>query len=715
MARIRIKLRNTTKTLSVGALLIYLGIGVLFVCIFWQFSYLMIGKSLDDEDLVAHGEEKFSRTSQIEAARGRILDRDGNVLASDMEAYRIALITDSSYSNHVSDPEAAAEKIAEVIDMDEDEIEKRIKEGIEEERFQIELGKEGRELSYNDKKTLEEAEIPGIVFIAETKRFYPNGDFASHLIGYAEKNQDTGEFEGSLGIERAYDEKLKGQDGGLDYLKDLWGYIVPGTDSVAEAKNGSDVQLTIDSNIQMYLEDSLDTMEEHFEPEGTFAVVADAKTGEILASGQRPSFNPRTREGFGESWLNMLYQHSFEPGSTFKVFGLAAAIDSGVYDPNAVYESGSYDVDGHTIYDWEPEGWGDITYNEGMQYSSNALMMILQEKVGEDKMLEYYKDFGFGQVTGSEFPNEQSGTLAWDAELQRKTTSFGQTSTVTPIQMIQGMTAILNGGKMKKPYIVESITDSESGEVIEENDETVVRQVISEEAADRTQDEINTFVGGSMERNPQYLLEDYEVAGKSGTAQVIDPDGGGYLKGDYQFLTSFIGYAPEDDPEVIVYYGVKLASKNKSDTWDIGVMPGFNPLMERTLKYLTVGEEDGESPEPVKIEDYTGKMISDVPAAANDSIQTIILGDGEEVVDHYPKNDKLLPYETFFIKTDGQLKMPDLTGLSKREVIMFGDFAGMDVTVEGEGYVNGQSIDPGIVLEDGQELKVTLSSNDPED
>ncbi|MHC0552725.1 PASTA domain-containing protein [Salinicoccus sp. CNSTN-B1] len=144
-------------------------------------------------------------------------------------------------------------------------------------------------------------------------------------------------------------------------------------------------------------------------------------------------------------------------------------------------------------------------------------------------------------------------------------------------------------------------------------------------------------------------------------------------------------------------------------------MPGFNPLMERTLKYLTVGEEDGESPEPVKIEDYTGKMISDVPAAANDSIQTIILGEGEEVVDHYPKNDKLLPYETFFIKTDGQLKMPDLTGLSKREVIMFGDFAGMDVTVEGEGYVNGQSIDPGIVLEDGQELKVTLSSNDPED
>src|SRR5690625_5013588 len=255
----------------------------------------------------------------------------------------------------------------------------------------------------------------------------------------------------------------------------------------------------------------------------------------------RPSFNPQTREGFGNSWLNMLYQYSFEPGSTFKVFGLAAAIAEGEYDPDATYESGSYDVDGHTIYDWEPEGWGNITYNEGMQYSSNALMMILQDKVGEDKMLEYYQDFGFGQTTDSEFPREVPGVIAWDEELQRKTTSFGQTSTVTPIQMIQGMTAILNGGEMKKPYVIDSITDPNTDEVLYDGKESVVRQVISPEAAEKTQEEINTFVGGSMERNPQYQLDDYEVAGKSGTAQIIDPENGGYMTGDYEFLTSFIG------------------------------------------------------------------------------------------------------------------------------------------------------------------------------
>lgn len=716
MARIRFKLGDKTKRLSVGALLIYLGIGVLFVCIFWQFSYLMIVKTLDDEDLVAHGQDKFSRSAEMEAERGQITDREGNVLASDMESYRLALITDSDYPNHVTDPEKAAETLAGVIDMEQKDIEARIKEGIEKEQFQVEFGREGRDLSYNQKKTLEESGTAGLVFVPETKRFYPNGDFASHLIGYAEESGGSDELSGQMGLERAYDDVLSGQDGTIDYTQDLWGYIVPNSDTVKPPQDGANMKLTIDSNIQLYLEDSLDTMEEHFEPEELFAVVADAETGEILASGQRPSFNPRTREGFGNSWLNMLYQYSFEPGSTFKVFGLAAAIAEGEYDPDATYESGSYDVNGHTIYDWQKEGWGNITYNQGMQYSSNALMMLLQDKVGEDKMLEYYRKFGFGEPTGSEFPNEPSGILAWDNELQRKTTAFGQSSTVTPIQMIQGMTAILNGGKMKKPYVVDEITDPETGEVIHDGKETVVRQVIPEEAADKTQEEINTFVGGSEDHNSQYLLDDYEVAGKSGTAQIIDPEGGGYMDGDYEFLTSFLGYAPEDDPEVIVYYGIKLASKNKSDTWDYGVMHGFNPLMERTLKYLEVeGADDGAGGEAVEVGDYTGQPLSEAEPAAEDTIQTIITGDGEEIVDHYPKNDTLLPYDTFFVKTDGEQLMPDLQGLSKREALMFGEFMGIDVSVEGEGFIQEQSVKPGTPIDEETSLELTLSSNDPND
>lgn len=188
------------------------------------------------------------------------------------------------------------------------------------------------------------------------------------------------------------------------------------------------------------------------------------------------------------------------------------------------------------------------------------------------------------------------------------------------------------------------------------------------------------------------------------------------MDGDYEFLTSFMGYAPEDDPEVIVYYGIKLASKNKSDTWDYGVMHGFNPLMERTLKYLEVeGGDDGTGGEAVEVGDYTGQPLSEAEPAAKDTIQTIITGDGKEVVDHYPKNDTLLPYDTFFVKTDGEQLMPELKGLSKREALMFGEFMGIDVSVDGEGFVQKQSVSPGTPISEDTALELTLSSNDPND
>ena len=715
MVKIRRKIRLNNSKTTPGALLIYFGIGVLFLLIIGQFIRLMIFQTIDDEDLVARGEDKYSVSSVSQAERGDITDRSGNILASDMEAYRVVVITDENYPNHVSNPEETAKILSEVIDMDKKEIQELIEKSIEEGRFQMELGQAGRNISYNDKNFLQDSEATGLVFEPETRRFYPNGQFASHLIGLAELNQETQELTGQLGLEKIYDDLLSGEDGSMDYNQDVWGYIVPDTDKVKAPVDGHDVKLTIDSNIQLYLEDSLKDMEEHFKPEELIAVVADAKTGEILASGQRPSFNPETREGFGNSWLNMLYEYSFEPGSTFKVFGLAAAIEEGVYDPDAVYTSGSMDVMDATIYDWEKSGWGNITYNEGMQYSSNVLMMILQDKVGADKMLDYYKKFGFGETTGSEFPTESSGQIAWDNELQQKTTSFGQSSTVTPIQLIQGMTALLNEGQMKKPYVVDEITD-ENGEVVYQGEEEVVRQVISKEAANKTVEEMNTLIGGSLDHNPQYKSDDYEVTGKSGTAQVYDPETGGYLDGDYQFFTSFLGYAPKDDPEVIIYYGIKLASENESETWDYGVSRGFNPLMERTLKYLEVSNADVSTEHDViEIGDYTGQQVDSLLEELNDTIDVKIVGEGTEITDQFPKDDTLLPYDTLFVKTDGDATMPDFKGLSKREAIILSDFIGIDITVNGEGYVESQSINAGTVLSEDSALEVTLSSKDPND
>lgn len=715
MGKNRRKISLKNSKVPRGALLIYFGIGVLFLLIIVQFTKLMIFQTIDEEDLIARGEDKYAVSAINEAERGDIVDREGNILASDMEAYRVAIITDENYPNHVSNPEETAALLAEVVDMSKEEIQTEIEENIEKGQFQMELGQAGRNISYNDKKFLEESEATGIIFEPETRRFYPNGKFASHLVGFAELNNETNELEGQLGFEKIYNDLLTGTPGSVDYSQDVWGYIVPDSDNVTPPVNGHDVKLTIDSNIQLYLEDSLNDMEEYFKPEELIAVVADADTGEILASGQRPSFNPETREGFGNSWLNMLYEYSFEPGSTFKVFGMAAAIEEGVYDPDAVFTSGSMDVMDATIYDWETEGWGDITYNEGMQLSSNVLMMTLQDKVGADKMLEYYKKFGFGETTGSEFPTESAGQLAWDNELQQKTTSFGQTSTVTPIQMIQGMTALLNEGEMKKPYVVDEITD-DNGDVVYDGKEESVRQVISPEAANKTVEEMNTLIDGSLDHNSQYKSDEYEVTGKSGTAQIYDPDTGGYMDGDYEFFTSFLGYAPKDDPEVIIYYGIKLASENKSETWDNGVARGFNPLMERTLKYLEVSEAGVSQEQDVfEIGNYEGKEIDALTDKLSDTIDVKVVGDGNEIVDHFPKEDTLLPYDTLFVKTDGDLTIPDFTGLSKREALMLGDFMGVNVSVSGEGYVKSQSQKAGTLITEDTAIEVELSSNDPND
>jgi len=310
MAKIKVKFMNRTTSFSLGALLIYLGIGVLFLLIFWQFSYLMIGKSLDDEDLIAHGNDKFTRTAVNGAERGDITDRDGNILASDMESYRVALIIDDDYPNHVRNVDEVASVLNDVLDIDEDDVKERVEKGREDERFQVELGREGRDISYNEKQALEEAqqsedsEVSGLYFVSETKRFYPNGNFASHLVGFAEQDEETGELSGQMGLERAYDEALSGEEGATGYTQDVWGYIVPNTQNQLKApEDGADIQLTIDSNIQLYVEDSLDTMEEHFEPEELFAVVADAETGEILGSGQavlQPEDTRRIRQQLAE-------------------------------------------------------------------------------------------------------------------------------------------------------------------------------------------------------------------------------------------------------------------------------------------------------------------------------------------------------------------------------------------------------------------------------
>ncbi|UTH14574.1 penicillin-binding protein [Macrococcus equipercicus] len=711
MAAIKIK-KN-----KIGAVLLVLLFGLLFFLLIFRYSYVMISGHSSGQDLSIKASEKYARNIINQPKRGVIYDRNGEVLAQDISSFKLVAVLDKRMVNtdkspaYVVNKKKTAAALSKIIDMPKKEVYNRL---MTKKVFQVEFGKAGKDLTYNQKKKIEALNLPGLTFFSEKKRFYPNGNFASHLIGYAEKNSETNKIEGMLGTEKVFDSYLSGKAGKTTYKQDIWQYVLPNSGNVTPAVDGDDVHLTIDKNIQIFVEDSLDMMVKRYAPKDLFAVVADAKTGEILGYSQRPTFNPETRENFGVKWQNDLFQNTYEPGSTFKTYGLAAAIEEGKYQPNKKYKSGSRTIEGQKIYDWNKTGWGRITENHGFQLSSNVLMMKLQDEVGIKKMKEYYEKFGFGKTTNSLFDGEVTGNISWGDPLSRKVSAFGQSTTVTPIQMVQAETAILNGGKMLKPYYVQSINGDKK--VMYQGEKTIVGTPVTKQTAKETMKALKSVVYGSEMHAYNYRIDDYQIAGKTGTAQVPDTEHGGYVQGDNPYLLSFMGYAPADHPKVIVYMAMSLAQKNAAEAYNIGVSKGYKPLMENTLKYLDVenGKEKNQ-PLTTKVPTTAGMPVEKAQAALESkSVAPVMIGSGKTVTASEPAaGQTMLLGDKVFIATDGDLMMPDISGWSKRELLEFEQLTGIKVKFDGSGYVVKQSVPQGEIIKQGEAVVVKMDSLDP--
>ena len=542
-------------------------------------------------------------------------------------------------------------------------------------------------------------DLPGITLYPETERFYPNGNFASHLIGMAQKNPDTGELKGALGVEKIFDSYLSGTKGALSYIQDIWGYIAPNTKNEKSPKRGDDVHLTIDSNIQVFVEEALDDMVKRYQPKDLFAVVMDAKTGEILAFSQRPTFNPETGEDFGKKWANDLYQNTYEPGSTFKSFGLAAAIQEGKFNPKKKYESGHRDIMGSRISDWNKTGWGEIPMSLGFTYSSNTLMMHLQDLVGADKMKSWYERFGFSKPTGGLFDGEAEGNIAWSNELQKKTSAFGQSTTVTPVQMIQAQSAFFNKGNMLKPWFVDSIKNPISKKTFYQGEKEIAGKPITASTASKVETELDKVVNSKKSHAMNYRVDGYDIEGKTGTAQVADEKSGGYVKGENPYFVSFIGDAPKKNPKVIVYAGMSLAQKNDQEAY-----VGSKKDETKSAQYSKVPNVTGQSTDKAK------------ESLKSEDLQATVIGNGDNVKSQSIKaNKKLLPNSKVLLLTDGDITMPNMKGWTKDDVLAFQELTGINVTTKGSGYVTKQSVNNGTTLKDNSKVEIELSPEDPDD
>ncbi|MBM7647223.1 penicillin-binding protein 2B [Bacillus ectoiniformans] len=692
---------------------------MLFFVLLMRFVYIQITGQADGHSLKNEALQKYLKTDVLEAKRGNIYDQHGQVIAEDTSSFTIAAILSPSMTTnpkkpkHVVDPEKTADVLAKYLDMDEQDIEENLKK----KAFQVEFGSAGRDLSNSVKRKIEEEKLPGIIFIRDSKRFYPNGKFASHLIGFTQKLEEKKdgkvihETKGQMGIEKTYEKYLKGKDGKIQYKSDLWGYLLPNKkEMIEEPDNGDHVYLTIDSKIQTFLEDSLNEVEKQYKPGKAFAVVAEADTGKILAMSQRPSFHPSTKEGLGDNWNNDLTAYSFEPGSTMKIFTLAAAIEEGVFNPNAMYKSGRYKVGSGSIRDHNGgRGWGDITYLEGVQRSSNVAMANLLEKMGPDVFRQYLEDFHFGKQTGIRLPNEAKGSILYRYPIEQVTTSFGQGTSTTPLQLVQAASSVANDGKMMKPFIIDKVVDDRTKKPIQDTTPEVVGEPISKDTAKQVRDILGTVVSSEHGTGRPYQIQGYEVAGKTGTAQIAGPDGK-YMTGVNNYAFSFLGMAPKDDPQLIMYVAVAQPHL-KGESGSAPVSKIFNPVMKNSLQYLNIKPQQSITKKVIKIKDLQGENTEEtVKKLRAKGLNPIVIGKGKEIESQLPSVDgSLLQGEKIIIKTTGSATMPNIEGWSLRDVMKVAKVADLKVSYSGEGYVIRQNIKPDAPLKKDHKLIISLA------
>lgn len=681
---------------------------LLFCMIILKVSYISLSKKVDGVDIKKFADNRNTQEDVLYAKRGTIYDKNGEVLAQTVNSYTLIAYLDPKRSEnekkpqHVVDKEYTAQVLSEHLNTDKEQILKQLNK---ENKYQVEFGTPGRNLSELKKTEIENLELPGIDFLVSTKRYYKMGAFASYVIGYA-KTDENGNTTGEMGIEKSYNNKLEGTNGKKIYQKDLYGYQIPNTPSITEDPiDGNDVYLTIDNNIQIIVEKAVKNFVNSRKSDWVTFSVMDANTGAIVASASNPSFNPNELDTI-ESYLNPLVAYQYEPGSTMKSYSFLAALENGIYDGSKTFESGKIEVADATIRDFNNKGWGVINYDTGFAYSSNVAATKLGLDLGVSKLKNFYQKAGFGQKTGIELPGEQTGKLNFTYKTELANASFGQGITTTPIQNLQAMTIFTNNGTMIKPYLIERITDNE-GKVIYKGKRTVVRDVASSKNVKYMNNLLHNVVYNGLTN--YWQPNNVSLIGKTGTAQIASPKGG-YLHGEYDYIKSFAGIFPEEEPKYIIYVSVKEMIGTTKDLANL-----VKTTVEEIANYANInykGEESKVTSKVITLNSYINKSVEETKNNLEaQGLQVVVIGSGDVVVNQNPLKDmKVIKGEKVFLVTNKKpYIMPKTYNWSSSDIIVFCKLIGLDYTVEGYGNVKSTSIEEGSEINFDEKITINLS------
>lgn len=679
---------------------------LLFCGIISKVVYIGLSKKVDGINIKKFADNRNTQEDVLYAKRGTIYDKSGEILAQSVNSYTLIAYLDPKRTEnekkpqHVVDKEYTAQVLSEHLNADKEQILKQLNK----DKYQVEFGSAGRNLSELKKTEIENLELPGIDFLVSTKRYYKMGSFASYIIGYA-KADDNGLIKGEMGIEESYNNKLEGTNGKKIYQKDLYGYQIPNTPSITEDPiDGEDIYLTIDNNIQIIVEKAVKNLSNERQIDWMTFSVMDANTGAIVASASNPTFNPNELDTI-QSYLNPLVAFQYEPGSTMKSYSFLAALEDGSYDGSKTFESGKIEVADATIRDFNNKGWGTITFDTGYAYSSNVAATNLGLKLGVTKLKTFYQKLGFGQKTGIELPGEQNGKLNFQYKTELANASFGQGITTTPIQNLQAMTVFTNNGTMIKPYLIDHITDNE-GNTIYKGKRTVVRDVASSKNV--------KYMTGLMHNVVYQGLTDYwqpnnvTLIGKTGTAQIADPKGG-YLHGEYDYIKSFAGIFPEENPKYIIYVSVKQMVGTTKDLANCVTTAVEEIANYANINYTT--EQEQITTKTIDLGNYVNKSVEETKATLeNYGLHVVVIGTGEKIINQSPLNKtKIIKGETVFLVTNkGPYTMPNVYGWSSSDILLYSKLVGLDFELNGYGKVVSASIPEGTEIHKNDKLIINL-------
>ena len=602
----------------------------IFIIIIAKVFYIEV---IDYKKLNSLASGLWSRNLPIEADRGNIYTVDGEAIASNLTTTSLVFIP-----NQIKNKDLVAEKISGILDVPKSKIEEHLYKKSMMER----VHPEGRRLSYEIADKIENLHFDGVYLLKESKRYYPHNEMLSHVLGYVGIDN-----QGLSGLELEYDDILTGEYGSIQYFSDAKGNNLERNSVYVEPEDGLDIYLTVNYGIQSSIERELDNVVLRYNPDGAWAIAMDPNTGEILGMSSRPNFNPNSYKDYDTETINrnMAIWASYEPGSTFKILTLSAAVNEGKVDliKDTFYDGGSVNVGGARIKCWKHGGHGSQTFLEVVQNSCNPGFVELGNRLGKETLFDYINKFGYGKKTGIDLNGEATGILfSLDkvGPVELATTAFGQGVSVTALQQVVAVSAAINGGTLYKPYIVKRVAYHENGQIIKEVKPTIVRDnIVTKDTSEKVRMTLESVVSLGTGRNA--YIDGYRVGGKTGTAQKVN--NGIYMQGNY--IVSFIGFLPANDPKIVVY----LAIDNPKGVTQYGgtvSAPIVKNIMEDAITSLNIEKQDGGTEKKYQWYDKKYYTVPNVVGKSKKEATSMLKsfsveysGSGDVVVNQSPDSD----------------------------------------------------------------------------